>query len=110
MNNGGVMMMMMMLLMIFDIVVDHFYTQLLSDLERTRCAHVLQCIVSCFVVSNKTVHRTWTSRSLSSVCDLLACVYKWGTSVYSLIQRTVVESVEPARNWTPEKREGGRRA
>ena len=57
MNNGGVMMM-MMLLMITDVVVDHFDTKLLSDLERTHCAHVLRCIVRFLVVSNKTVRRT----------------------------------------------------
>ena len=57
MNNGGVMML-LLLLMITDVVVDHFDTKLLSDLERTHCAHVLRCIESFFVVSNKTVRRT----------------------------------------------------
>ena len=58
MNNGGVMMM-MMLLMIIDVVVEHFDTKLLTDLERTHGAHVLRCIVRFFVVvSNRTVRRT----------------------------------------------------
>ena len=39
--------------------------------------------VDCFTLS--IIHRTltWTSRSLTCVCDLIACVYKRGISVYS---------------------------
>ena len=32
---------------------------------------------------------TWSTGSLTSVCDLFACVYPWETSVYSLIWRTL---------------------
>ena len=32
---------------------------------------------------------TWSTGSLTSVCDLFACVYTWETSVYSLIWRTI---------------------
>ena len=47
------------------------------------------------------IHPTlkWTTGSLTCVCDLFACVYTQGTSVYSLLQRTWVASVprfEPA--------------
>ena len=39
--------------------------------------------------------------SLTCVCDLFACVYTRGTSVYSLIRSTF--EVESAQNLTPEK-------
>ena len=42
------------------------------------------------------IHRTltWTTGSLTCVCDLFACVDTRGTSVYSLIRRTFVESAQ----------------
>ena len=52
---------------------------------------------------------TWTTGSLTCVCDfvVVACVYTRDTSVYCLIQRTFVES---AQNLTREKSEVGRKA
>ena len=47
---------------------------------------------------------TWTTGSLTCVRDLFARVYTRETSVYSLIQRTFVES---AQNSTPEKSQDG---
>ena len=38
----------------------------------------------CFVVVAKS---TWTTGSLTSVCDPFECVYAYKTSVYSVIQR-----------------------
>ena len=46
---------------------------------------------------------TWATRSLTCTCDLFACAYTQGTSVYSLIWRTFVES---AQNLTPQKISG----
>ena len=51
---------------------------------------------------------TWTTESLTwiilyvyiYICGIFACVYAWGTSDTSLIQRTFVEC---AQNLTPEK-------
>ena len=43
-----------------------------------------------------TIHcpLTWTTGSLTCVCDLFACVYTRGTSVYSFIRRTFVGSAQ----------------
>ena len=53
-------------------------------------------MLNCFVVSIVHQTLTWSTGSLTCVCDLFACVYTWGTSVYnnSLIRRTFVESVQ----------------
>ena len=59
-----------------------------------------------FGVSTTRRTLTWTTWSLTCVCVIFACVYSRGTSVYSLIRRTFVES---AQNLTPEKSQGGRK-
>ena len=51
---------------------------------------------------------TWTTGSLTCVCHLFfACVCTQGTSIYSLIRRTFVES---AQHLTPRKSQGVRKA
>ena len=60
-----------------------------------------------FVVS--IIHRTltWTTGSLTCVCDFFARLYTRGPSVYSLTRKIVVES---AQNLSPDKCQGGRTA
>ena len=66
----------------------------------------LTLLVHAVLFSCSIIHQTltWTASSFMCVCDLFACVYTWGTSVYSLIRRTSVESTQ---NLTPEKSQGG---
>ena len=53
------------------------------------------------------IHRTptWTARSLTCICDLFACIYTHGTSVYSLVQTCSVCAEFDSR-----ESQGGRKA
>ena len=45
-----------------------------------------------FVVSIVHQTLTWTTGSLTCVCDMFACVYTWGTLFFGLIWRTFVRA------------------
>lgn len=50
---------------------------------------------------------TWTMWSSTCICDIFACTYTWGTSVYSFIWRTFHQV---CKQLTPNKSQGGHKA
>ena len=82
------------------------YSAQLQHCEHSDIFSACWFLFVCFVSREHRI-LTWTTGSLTCVCDLFACVYRQGTSDYSLIRRTFVES---AQNLTPEKSQGGRKS
>jgi len=46
------------------------------------CVHVCVCVCVLGYFNVSIIH--WTTRSLTCICDLFACTFTQGTSVYSL--------------------------